>query len=202
MRPLAPLLAISLLWAGPALGHGGGAGGAQLPKDAPAVTPDGEKAKAELDGLAKDEAKQKVAGEATGKGRAALGRAHGASLAGDTVSAKLLSRVALAWASAAAAAVRASETEAKAGAAETKTIELKEKLVRAKALLAENEARRLQLAAEVQKLEDAAKSSDKAPAKPTKGADKSPAKGSKGAPEKGAPPDKPKDLPAKKSGRP
>lgn len=161
------LLASALVGVQPAWAHGGGAGGEQLPKDVPAVTPDGEKAKADLDAIAGDAAKKKVADTAVTKGKLALGRAHGASLGGDTEGARLLSRVALAWAGAAKAAVRAAETERAADAGETRVVELREKLVRAKALLIENEARKLQLTVEVEKAEQAAKALPRGAAKST-----------------------------------
>lgn len=139
--------------------HGTGAGGAQLPPDAEPVAPEGKKARELLAALPQDEQSKALTASAVKKSNEAMGRAHGAHLAGDREGAVLLSRVALAWAQAATAAVRAAESERKAATTESKSLELKGKLDRARALLAETEARKLQLAAEVTKAEEAAKSS-------------------------------------------
>lgn len=140
--------------------HGGGsAGGAQLPTDPPAVTPDGVKAKAEIQALAavKDARLSTAIAAAVERARKALGRAHGASLAGDTEGAKILSRVSLAWTKAARAVVRATEAEARADAAQTKVKELKEKLERARTLVTETESRKRQLTTEIARAESEAK---------------------------------------------
>src|SRR5688500_12026808 len=92
----------------PALAHQG-AGGEQLPKDAPAVAPDGEKAKKEIAAVEADPRAAKLGRRALEKARRALGRAHGAHLAGDGDGARLLSRVALAWSGAARAVLRAAD---------------------------------------------------------------------------------------------
>lgn len=153
----------------PAYAHG--EAGAQLPEDAPAVTKDGEKAKAELarvsaaqvakDGASKEAAPKDLLSEPLAKGNNAIARAHGASLAGDETGAKLLSRVALAWAQAAAATLRAFETEKGAEVAEVKTTGQKDQIQRKKALLVEMEARKLSLTKEVA----AAEADVKSPAK-------------------------------------
>ena len=140
--------------------HGGGsAGGAQLPPDPPAVAPDGEKAKAEIAALASlEDARLVAAVDATlDRARKALGRAHGASLAGDKEGARLLSRLSLAWARAARAVVRATEAETRADAAQAKVKDLKEKVERAKALVTETESRRRQLLTEIARAEADAK---------------------------------------------
>lgn len=156
----APTLGLeSSAWA-----QGTGSGGAQLPPDAEPVAPEGKKARELLAALPQDEPSKALTANAVKKSNQAMGRAHGAHLAGDREGAVLLSRVALAWAQAATAAVRAAESEKKAAATESKSLELKGKLDRARALLAETEARKLQLAAEVTKVEEAAKSAPVAPA--------------------------------------
>jgi hypothetical protein len=157
-RLWAAALALGVLVGAPSLAraHGGGsAGGAQLPSDPPAVTPDGEKAKAEIAALAsqKDARLKAAVGAALDKAKKALGRAHGASLAGDAEGAKVLSRVALAWAKAARGVARATETEARADAAQAKVKDLKEKVARAKALVTETESRKRQLATEIARAE-------------------------------------------------
>jgi len=139
----------------------------QLPPDPAPVTPDGTKAKAILDALPKDEASAAVLADAAKKARLALSRADGAHLAKDGEGARILSRVALAWAEAASLSVRAVDAEKKATAEETTKRDLKEKIERARALLAETEARKLQLAAEAQKAELEAKRALEAP-KPSK----------------------------------
>ena len=156
---LALVLAFSL--AGSAMAHGGD-GGSQLAKDAPAVTKDGEKAKAELArvGAASTapEGPKELLAEPLQKGKAAISRAHGASLAGDDVGAKLLSRVALAWSQAAAATLRAFEGERGAASAESKMTAQKDQIQRKKALLVEMEARKMSLTKEVAAAENEAKS--------------------------------------------
>lgn len=158
--------ALLLFQAEGAYAHGS-SGGMQLPPDPAPVTPDGSKAKAILDALPKDEASAVILQEAAKKARLALGRADGAHLAKDGEGARILSRVALAWAEAASLAVRAAEAEKKATAEETAKRELKEKIERARALLAETEARKLQLTAETQKAELDAKRALETP-KPSK----------------------------------
>lgn len=176
--------------------HGTGSGGAQLPPDAEPVAPEGKKARELLAALPQDEPSKALVASAVKKSNDALGRAHGAHLAGDREGAVLLSRVALAWAQAATAAVRAAESEKKAAASESKTLELKGKLDRARALLAETEARKLQLAAEVAKAEQNAQtlpaSSSKEPAKkdPKKDKAKDPKPAKKEEPKKPAQPAK------------
>jgi hypothetical protein len=138
--------------------HAHGAGGAQLPPDAPAVTPDGEKAKAALATASKDAA----AASSVKEGKRALGRAHGASLAGDTEGARLLSRLALAWAEAATSAMKAEASESHATEEETRAHDLDEKLSRAKLTLRETESRKGQLVAEVARVEAEAKKTNDA----------------------------------------
>ncbi|MBK8938969.1 MAG: hypothetical protein IPM79_15410 [Polyangiaceae bacterium] len=150
------LLGGHVLGAPAALAHGG-AGGEQLPPDADPVAPDGVKAKERLASLPSDDTTKALVEAPVKKARLALGRAHGAKLAGDEEGAGLLSRVALGWADSAVALVSAALSETKAAEAETKTKDLKDKLGRARALLAETEARKLQLVASVKKAEEAAK---------------------------------------------
>lgn len=143
--------------------HGGDAG-TQLAKDAPAVNKDGEKAKAELARISKAEGPKDLLAPSLAKGEAAISRAHGASLAGDEVGAKLLSRVALAWSQAAGATLRAFQSERSADAAESKATAQKDQIQRKKALLVEMEARKMSLTKEVAAAESEAKSAPAAKA--------------------------------------
>lgn len=172
MRTLALAVVLSgLTWgavlAAPAARAHGGAGGAQLPPDAEPVTADGAKAKERLASVPADPTTQALVAEPLKSSRLALGRAHGAKLAGDEEGASLLSRVALGWADAAVALVSAALSESRAAEAEGKTQELKGKIERARSLLAETEARKLQLLSSVSKAEAAAKA---APASAPSGA--------------------------------
>jgi hypothetical protein len=190
---LALVLAFSL--AGRAMAHGGDTG-PQLVKDAPAVTKDGEKAKAELARVgAAPEGPKELLAEPLKKGKAAIARAHGASLAGDEAGAKLLSRVALAWAQAAAATLRAFDSERGADSAERKMTAQKDQIQRKKALLVEMEARKMSLTKEVAAAESDAKS---APA--ARAADPAKKKGDKA--DAKAPPNKPSDKTDKQPAKP
>lgn len=139
---------LALARSGAALAHGGGP--TVLPADAPAVTAEGEKAKAQLAEIAADPDQRSKFARLLAKGERALARAHGAKLATDSEGARLLSNVALAWANAAAAAVRAATSVRAADVLSTKRVELAEKLSRAKSLLAEHDVRRLGLQKEVE----------------------------------------------------
>lgn len=155
-RSIAFGFAAALVFAAPSAGAHG-AGGRELPADAPAVTPEGVEAKAELDALSADEASRSMISQRIESGKQALARAHGAKLAGDEAGARSLSRVARAWAKSARAAIDAAAAEKRAAAAETRARELEEKLARARTLLAETQARRGQLRAEIPRVEEAAK---------------------------------------------
>ncbi len=156
------LLAITLAVCLDVRAYAHGDAGAQLPADAPAVTKDGEKAKAELLRVSGAQGPKELLAEPLKKGKSAIARAHGASLAGDDVGAKLLSRVALAWSQAAAATLRAFESERSADAAESKMTTQKDQIQRKKALLVEMEARKMSLAKEVAAAESEAKGAPKA----------------------------------------
>jgi chromosome segregation ATPase len=134
-----------------------GAGGRELPGDPPAVTQEGRDAKRDLDAIASDEAKRSLASTRVEAGRKALARAHGAHLAGDADGARALSAIAKAWADAAGAAIRAATVEVRASAAEARAKELADKVARARSMLAETQARRGQLHAEIARVEEAAK---------------------------------------------
>jgi hypothetical protein len=159
-RLRAALLLSALLFpasAGTALAHGA-SGESQLPDDAPAVTPEGAKAKKEIQALEGREAGLKrVIGSALAAAKKALGRAHGASLAGDTDGARILSRVSLSWAKAAGAIARATETEKRADDGQAKVKDLRDKVERAKALRTETESRKRQLTTEIARAELTAK---------------------------------------------
>ncbi|NUP06942.1 MAG: hypothetical protein HOW73_12890 [Polyangiaceae bacterium] len=174
----------------------GGAGGAQLPADAEPVTADGKKAKELLAALPADDASKALVADSVKKAKLALGRANGAKLAGDQEGAQILSRLALAWAQTATSTVKAVDTEKRASEAEARTKDRKEKIGRARSLLAETEARKLQLVAEVAKAEEAAKKG------PPSKADKDKKPGDKKGEEKKAKPDKkaaPPDQPQPKA---
>ena len=102
-----------------------------------------------------------------GEARRALDRARGARAAGDEPHGALLDRLAGEWLALGSATLRAVRAENAAGAATTRTVELRTKLERGRALLAEDQARQGRLQAEVRRLEQehAAHSS----AKPTPG---------------------------------
>jgi chromosome segregation ATPase len=134
-----------------------GASERSLPAEVPAVTPEGVEAKAELEALSADAATKSITSERVESGKRALARAHGAKLAGDEDGARSLSRVARAWARSARAAIEAAATEKRASAAEARARELEQKLARARSLLAETQARRGQLRAEIPRIEEAAK---------------------------------------------
>ena len=160
-RALKARFARPVLWLSVSLGSAlcapaAGAAESVLPTDPPAVTADGEKAKAALGELASTAATKAVAARAIEKGNKALARAHGAKLAKDEDGARLLSRVALAWANAGSAAVRGAEVLKSADVLSTSRASLVERLSRARSLLAEHDARRLSLATAVENAEKAA----------------------------------------------
>ncbi len=165
MRFAGWLAALALVSGAPARALAHGEAGAQLPPDPAAVTKDGEKAKAELARVAAAVAAKEMVEPALTNGKKALGRAHGAHLAGDAQGGSLLSRVALAWAQAAAAGLRAFELEAKADKTEQRSVELKSEIERKKGLYVELEARKLSLLSELAKLEQKAAATPAEPAK-------------------------------------
>ncbi len=140
-----------------ALAHGGDSGGLQLPNEVHTVTPEGARAKETLSRIEKDTASAALVKEAISQGKRALQRADGANAAGDSDTAALLSRVALAHATNADSTLRAIAAEKKADAAQTKATELRDKLVRTRTLLAETQAQRGQVTAELLRAEDEAK---------------------------------------------
>ena len=167
------LLLVAALWAVPqsALAHGAsGASGEALPRNAPAVTKDGEAAQASMEAIEGDPKKLTFASKAIAKARKALGRAHGAKLSNDVEGARLLSLVALAWSKAAEASVKAADTLNAADALSATRADLTQKLSRAKMILAEHDARRLVLVAAVsdaEKLATGRKKAKPAPAAKT-----------------------------------
>ena len=184
------LLAIALVACIEARAFAHGDAGAQLPDDAPAVTKEGEKAKAELARVGAAKAPKELLADPLAKGKAAIARAHGASLAGDETGAKLLSRVALAWSQAAAATLRAFESERSADAAETKTTAQKDQIQRKKALLVEMEARKMSLTKELAAVESEAKTAP--PRKTEPAPKKKDGDAKKAEPKPKAPAEKPK----------
>ncbi|MFO0547516.1 MAG: hypothetical protein U0271_03955 [Polyangiaceae bacterium] len=168
--------------------------GARMPANVPAVAPEGEQAKAQVEKIKSDPKAAELAGDAITASEKAIVRAHGAKSSGDEKGSQLLSRVALAWAGAAASIVEAANKEAAADAAEEKLASLKERIERAKALLAETEARRMQLDTEVARAEaEAAKSQEDRQAAEQKRVDKNGKKPKKDAKDKDADKAKSKD---------
>jgi hypothetical protein len=141
-----------------AFAHGGDdSGGLQLPNDVRTVTPDGARAKEILARIEKDAAASLLVKEPVGKTKRALQRADGASASGDTDGARLLSRLALGHATNASETLRAIDAEKKSNEAQAKTLELRDKLVRTRTLLAETQAQRGQVTAELARAEEDAK---------------------------------------------
>jgi hypothetical protein len=139
-----------------ALAHGD-SGGAQLPKDAPAVTKDGEEAKAIFKKIEGDPPSLAIVKDTVDKGEKAIARAQGAKLSGDDEGAQLLSRLALGLAKTADATLRAATAEKKASDRETEAVATAEQVTRMKTLLAETQAHASQVAAELAKAQDDAK---------------------------------------------
>lgn len=152
-------------------------GGTQLPERAPAVAKDGEDAIAILKRIEGSPEDLAVAKDHVEKAWKAIARAQGAKLSGDEEGARLLSALALELAKGADAIARAAAAEKKADAAEKQAVSLEEKLERTRTLLAETDARRVQLTTEVEKARDAAKTvAPKKPATPPKDPKAQPAK--------------------------
>ncbi len=157
-----PIAALALVPA-VALAHGD-SGATQLPKNAPAVTKDGEVAKSLLTKLEADSITYAIVKEIADKAELALARAHGAKLSGDDDGARMLSDVGLGLAKQADATVRAAAEEKKASDAEKAASDIGDDVKRAKTLLAETEARRATISAELEraKADAAATSADAA----------------------------------------
>jgi colicin import membrane protein len=96
-----------------------------------------------------------IAKSAIDTARAALARAHGASLASDAIAAGHLSKIALAWSDAARAVVKSAEREAQAVDAEVRAARLEDDHERARAALETADARRRQLEDELARAEAA-----------------------------------------------
>jgi len=139
-----------------ALAHGD-SGGTQLPKDAPPVTKDGEEAKATFKRIEADAGLLGLVKATIEKGERALARAQGAKLSSDDEGAHLLSKLALGLAKDAEATIRAADAEKKADDAQAKAAELAEEVTRMKTLLAETEAHRATVAADLARAQDDAK---------------------------------------------
>lgn len=141
-----------------ALAHGGGAyAQATTP---PAPPGDGAKAEellAKVDAEVKGTERAAIVREAVGKARHALERAHGARTSGDEPHAAMLSALALDWARVATALLTASNAERSAEAAAKESQEAGTKVERARALLAESQAQRGVVAAELLRIEAEAK---------------------------------------------
>jgi len=112
--------------------------------------------------------------------RRALDRARGARASADEPHAALLDRLAGEWLRLGSATLRAVRAENAARAATARTAELRTKLERGRALLAEDQARQGRLQAEVRRLEqERAASSSAKPSRPPK---KGEASGKRGQP--------------------
>ena len=130
------------------------------------MTPQGAQAKETLSRIEKDTASAAFVKEALFHGKRALQRADGANAAGDADGAALLSRVALAHATNAEASLRAIAAEKKANEAQTKAKDLQDKLIRTRTLLADTQAQRGQVTAELVRAdEDAKKASERSRSK-------------------------------------
>lgn len=151
------LTAAMLASPGLAAAHGGDSGGQQLPNAVRPVTPDGSRAVDILSRLEKDTVAAAIVREPIGKAKRALQRADGANAAGDAEGSRLLSSLALAHATNAEATLRAVDAEKKSSAAQTKNADLHDKLVRTRTLLAETQAQRGQIAAELARAEEEAR---------------------------------------------
>ena len=137
-----------------ALAHGGGAY-VQAPTP-PAPPGDGAKAEellAKVDAEVKGTERASIVQEAVGKARRALERAHGARTSGDEPHAAMLSALALDWARVATTLLTASNAERSAESAAKESQEVGTKVERARALLAESQAQRGVVAAELVRLE-------------------------------------------------
>ncbi|MFO0617099.1 MAG: hypothetical protein U0414_31170 [Polyangiaceae bacterium] len=159
-------------------------GGTQLPTRAAPVTKDGEAAVALLKAIEASADSLAVAKDQVDRAWKAIARAEGAKLSGDEEGARLLSGLALELARGADALARAAAAEKKADAAEKQAAALQEKLERLRTLLAETDARRVQVTAEV----DKARNAEKPPPKTTP---------PKTTPPKTTPPKTPATPPAK-----
>jgi chromosome segregation ATPase len=130
--------------------------GAQLPKDPPAVAPAGEQARAAIAEIEASHGQAaSIAKSAIEAARAALARAHGASLASDASAAVHLSKIALAWSDAARAVVQSAAREREAVDAEARAARLEDDHERARAALETADARRRQLEDELARAEEA-----------------------------------------------
>ena len=101
--------------------------------------------------------------------RRALWRAHEARTAGDTGHARRLDGLALEWAETARDVLRAADTEAQTSATAQRARKVATRLERARALLAETQARRGRAAAELERIEAEAREGAKSAAKVEEG---------------------------------
>lgn len=158
--------ALSLMGAGATLGavrpaHAHGSGIEKTPVTRPPAPPgDGaqaEKLLAQVEAAALGPRMAKVVQAAVDQAAHALERAAGARAAGDGAHARLLDGLALEWAETARDLLRAAKAEEEALARGKKARELEVQVERARALLAESEARRGRAAADLQQAEAAAR---------------------------------------------
>lgn len=127
-------------------------GGTQLPKEVATVTDEGARAKAmaaDVEAGTTDPPADVVASLA--RTRQALSRANGAHAAGDARTARLLGNVALGWAEAAKAQAAATRSERASGEVEKATADLSARRDRGRALITESQARRGQLASQIER---------------------------------------------------
>ncbi len=134
-----------------------GSGGAQLPNDPAAVTDEGARAKAmaaEVRAAAPHlpgEAPPADVAASLQRTQRALQRASGAHAAGDARTARLLGKVALGWAEAAKAQLAATRAEKASGDVEKAAADLVARRDRGRALITESQARKGQLAAQIER---------------------------------------------------
>lgn len=206
--PFGILVIASLLGAMPAAAAHE-SGGTQLPQDPAAVTDEGARAKA-IAAEVRAASLHLPADVAASLARTqqALGRANGAHAAGDARTARLLGKVALGWAEAAKAQLAATRGEKASGDVEKAAADLTARRDRGRALITEAQARKGQLASQIEAKKHAvelakAPKPDKAPkldkAAPKKSAgEKAPAKPSVDKPAAKPSGDKPPSKPAEK----
>jgi hypothetical protein len=168
----------------PSAAHAHGAGGAQLPREPAPVSAEGSRAVELVAALSREPSASAAAKREVEASRTAVARADGAALAGDGEGAKLLSKVALAWAEVARAVVEAAARESVASEAEKRADGARERVARAKTLLEAVDARRRELDREVARAEAelarekarALEPSSKAGARPKRSSKKGPSK--------------------------
>lgn len=183
-------LAIACAWCLGSTAWAHESGGALLPKDVPAVTDEGARAKAmvaEVQAASKEVPSDVAASLA--RTRQALARANGAHATGDARTSRLLGKVALGWAEAAKAQLAATRSERASGEVERAALDLAARRDRGRALVTESQARRGQLTSQIErKKKDIEAAKAPPPAKQDAKGDSKKSAPVKPAPRKGAKP--------------